>query len=125
MVFVRWQQAEPSTTRYTNHNTVKIGTHVLCAIIHGGCTGHDAAEVHAEGETFVLPPAPYLDGKSIRAWWGPTSLAFLGDSVWEVRTLFSHAALLYGTITHLTMARMRGLSSQCSIWRDVPAHRSY
>ena len=123
MVFVRWQQAEPCTARCTNYDTVKIGTHVLCAITRGGCNRHDAAEVHAEGETFVLPPAPYLDGKSIRAWWGPTSLAFLGDSVWEVRTLFSHAALLYATITHHTMAPMRGLASQCSIWWEAIAHR--
>ena len=34
----------------------------------------------------MLPPVPNLDGKKIRAWYSPTALAFLGDSVWEVST---------------------------------------
>ncbi len=32
----------------------------------------------------VLPPAPDLKGKGVRANWNATALAFLGDSVWEV-----------------------------------------
>ena len=31
-------------------------------------------------------PVPFLDGKKIRSWYNPTALAFLGDSIWEVRT---------------------------------------
>ena len=33
----------------------------------------------------VLPPVPFLNGKKIRAYYNPTALAFLGDSIWEVR----------------------------------------
>jgi 23S rRNA maturation mini-RNase III len=33
----------------------------------------------------VLPPVPFLDGKAVRANWNAVALAFLGDSVWEVR----------------------------------------
>ena len=43
----------------------------------------------AEGTSPMLPPVPNLDGKKIRAWYSPTALAFLGDSVWEVRTLLA------------------------------------
>ena len=32
-----------------------------------------------------IPAAPDLDGKSVRAAFNSTSMAFLGDSVWEVR----------------------------------------
>ncbi|CAL5222583.1 g4973 [Coccomyxa viridis] len=37
-----------------------------------------------EGTSPMLPPVPNLDGKRIRAWYSPTALAFLGDSVWEL-----------------------------------------
>ena len=43
----------------------------------------------AEAANPVLPPVPFLDGKKIRAWYNPTALAFLGDSIWEVCTSHS------------------------------------
>jgi len=35
-----------------------------------------------------LPPPPNLKGKAPRKFWNAASLAFLGDSVWEVRICF-------------------------------------
>ncbi len=35
----------------------------------------------------VLPPPPKLGVLQPRSGWNATSLAFLGDAVWEVRTL--------------------------------------
>ena len=36
------------------------------------------------GARAVLPPIPDLQGKDIRANWNAVTLAFLGDTVWEV-----------------------------------------
>jgi hypothetical protein len=44
-----------------------------------------------------LPPPPNLKGKAPRKFWNAASLAFLGDSVWEVRyiALLSCRAVLF------------------------------
>lgn len=42
----------------------------------------------------VLPPAPDLKGKGVRANWNATALAFLGDSVWEVCNISLRRKLL-------------------------------
>ena len=44
----------------------------------------------AEAANPILPPVPFLDGKKIRAWYNPTALAFLGDSIWEVFTFLTY-----------------------------------
>jgi 23S rRNA maturation mini-RNase III len=38
------------------------------------------------GQNSVLPPMPFLQGKDVKANWNATALAYLGDSVWEVRS---------------------------------------
>ena len=44
-----------------------------------------------------LPPPPNLRGKAPRKYWNPASLAFLGDSVWEVSRAHSYIYLLKQT----------------------------
>lgn len=46
-----------------------------------------------------LPNPPNLHGKSPRKFWNAVALAFLGDSVWEVRQ--SYGPLLLAQIMHL------------------------
>lgn len=36
------------------------------------------------GARATLPPIPDLQGKDVRANWNAVTLAFLGDTVWEV-----------------------------------------
>lgn len=43
------------------------------------------ARVRAGGGAGMLPAPPDLSGKVVRANWNATALAYLGDSVWEVR----------------------------------------
>ena len=65
---------------------------VCMSIIFGSLRelGHHSYRLAAEGTNPMLPPVPNVDGKKIRAWYSPTALAFLGDSVWEVGTLLTH-----------------------------------
>ena len=43
--------------------------------------------VESRGVDAVIPQAPDLGGHLPRTSWNSTSLAFLGDAVWEVRTI--------------------------------------
>lgn len=61
----------------------------------------------------VLPPAPYVDGKKIRAWWNPTALAFLGDSIWEVLSFLPLPPCLS---TALCAAVNPAYLHDCPIW---------
>lgn len=48
---------------------------------------HSSASDDDRGREVVspMPPPPDLGGKDPRKYWNATALAFLGDSVWEVR----------------------------------------
>ena len=57
----------------------------------------------------VLPPVPFLDGKKIRAWYNPTALAFLGDSIWEVRISHLSPKTTFSGRFSTTHAKVSGL----------------
>ncbi len=48
-----------------------------------------------------LPPPPNLKGKAPRKFWNAASLAFLGDSVWEVWLLFLPLLLFADSLSKL------------------------
>ncbi len=57
----------------------------LPAVLVPECKPKHRATCAAGAGAAVLPAPPDLSGKVVRANWNATALAYLGDSVWEVR----------------------------------------
>jgi len=62
----------------------------------------------------VLPAPPDLSGKVVRANWNATALAYLGDSVWEVRGPHHIGPGAPGCSQMLLVRYGRSLTSWCS-----------
>lgn len=75
---VPWVKEKLEYTSWLFNRLLPVGT----LTVHGAfSTGLDA---NADDPSPVFPPPPSLHGKGVRSSWNATSLAYLGDAVWEV-----------------------------------------